>query len=138
MSAYEQWVEAYVTRHPNRFVRGRCAEATVEMIKAFPELRRACGFVTVQWGRDQHWWCVAPDGSVVDPTAEQFGAMGVFEYEEIDTSNPEHVARIPIAKCMECSGAVYEHSASVLFCSDECATACAAAMMAPPPKMSES
>jgi hypothetical protein len=114
-NTYAEWIEAYVASQPDRFVRGKCDEATRAMVAAFPELRRAAGFVYCRWGRDQHWWCVAPDGAIVDPTVEQFGA--VFRYEELDLNDPESVKRIPTGVCADCGGDTYEGK---YFCSDEC------------------
>lgn len=117
MSAYAEWIEAYVARRPSRFVRGLCGIATAEMVAAFPELRRACGFVQVLHGNgereEQHWWCVAPDGTVVDPTREQF--LAVFSYEEIDPAKPHR--RIPTGRCMDCGGDTFDGDT---FCSKEC------------------
>ena len=52
---YDAWIQDYVAQKQG-FVRGRCKEATVAMVKAFPELRLAAGFAHVTWGRDEHWW----------------------------------------------------------------------------------
>lgn len=117
LEQYAAWIEQYVSAQPSRFVRGKCADATEQMVVAFPELRRACGFVFVQWGRDQHWWCVTPDGTIVDPTAEQFGPCGVCDYEELDLSDPATLARIPTGKCMECGDPAYLR---LTFCSYAC------------------
>lgn len=112
---YEEWIENYVSRQPERFVRGKCKDACSEMRLQFPELRAAAGFVYCTWGRDQHWWCVTPDGTVVDPTKEQF--QRVFMYEELDLLDPNDRARVPTGVCMDCGGDVYE---SKTFCSDQC------------------
>lgn len=115
---YADWISAYVARNKG-FVRGLCDPATTEMVKAFPELRRACGLATWNAGhrevRDQHWWCVAPDGMIVDPTAAQF--TGQVLYEELNLDNPDDVARIPTGVCMGCGGDVYEGKT---FCGDAC------------------
>lgn len=118
---YAEWIESYVTCIPNRFVRGKCAEATRKMVEEFPELRRACGFVFAPWGEDQHWWCVAPDGSVVDPTREQFPWVG--GYEEVDPANPHRP--IPTGRCMECGNSAY---GGETFCDKECETTFCASM----------
>lgn len=110
---YAEWIEGYVSAQPNRFVRGKCAEATEAMLKVFPELRRVCGFVLTHWGEDQHWWCVAPDGSIVDPTKAQF--PWVANYEEVDPSAPHRP--IPTGACMDCGGPAFNGDT---FCSKEC------------------
>lgn len=117
--AYRAWIEAYVASQPRSYVRGKCAAATLAMVEAFPELKRQCGFVHVDWGREQHWWCVAPDGSIVDPTVSQYPFGYAFEYEPLDLSNPADVARIPTGKCANCGGHIYNHFDSTV-CSDEC------------------
>lgn len=117
--SYADWIENYVARHDD-FVRGKCDRATKEMVEAFPELRRAAGFAHVSWGRDQHWWCVAPDGSVVDPTASQFGTRGVLRYEELDLKDPATRGRVPTGRCMDCGDDVYNRDT---FCSPECEAA---------------
>jgi hypothetical protein len=111
---YTSWIEDYLVRH-NNFVRGKCDEATVEMVEAFPELRRACGFVFCSWGEDTHWWCVAPDGSVIDPTKAQFNGL-VFSYEEIDPKKPHRP--LPTGPCGTCRNYVYD---GTMFCSTSCA-----------------
>jgi hypothetical protein len=85
------------------------------MVKAFPELRVACGFCLCTWGKDQHWWCVAPDGTVVDPTKSQFHA--VFGYEEVDPNDPATRNRVPSGVCMDCGDAVFNGNT---FCCHEC------------------
>lgn len=113
---YAEWIETYVARQPNRFVRGKCSDATKEMVAAFPELRRVCGFVRAPWGDDQHWWCIAPDGSVVDPTREQFPA--VFGYEEVDLANPHRP--IPTGRCADCGEPTFNGES---FCGSACEAA---------------
>lgn len=114
--SYERWIADYV-RAQRSFVRGRCADATALMVKAFPELRRACGFVVVLHPNgiheEQHWWCVAPDGTIVDPTVSQF--IRALSYEEIDPANPHRP--IPTGKCMECGEPAFNGNT---FCSSSC------------------
>lgn len=116
--AYDRWIQAYVARY-NGFVRGKCQPATLEMQAAFPELRIAAGFAHVSWGRDQHFWCVAPDGSVVDPTAAQFQLP--IHYEELDLNDPKTRELVPIGKCMNCGEETYVASLSADMCSQKCA-----------------
>lgn len=117
---YAEWIEQYVSFQEGRYVRGKCASATKAMVVAFPELRRVAGFAHVdhQW-TDQHWWCVAPDGTVVDPTAEQFGQVGqhLVDYEELDLNDPKTRGMIPTGRCMDCGDPVYN---GATFCNSEC------------------
>jgi hypothetical protein len=127
-SQWIAWIERYVASQPHRFVRGKCKEAVEQMHQDFPELRKACGFV--HWAipsrpiQDQHWWCVSPEGIVVDPTAEQFRhSVSEPRYEELDMNSVEDRARIPIGKCMGCGEATYPTSPAHNFCSELCADA---------------
>src|ERR1700686_5059793 len=112
---YADWITKYVASQPQGFVRGKCREATNAMVKAFPELRRAAGFVYCSWGREQHFWCVTENGKIADPTRSQFAA--VFEYEELDLKDPEARKRIPTGVCMDCGEDVYEGKT---FCNKNC------------------
>ncbi len=117
---YAEWIAAYVAKHDG-FVRGKCKKATEEMIATFPELRKAAGFVYCRWGRDQHWWCVDPDGTIVDPTAAQFQGY-IYGYKELDFADPEDVDSIPIGKCANCGGPIYRTSERTdTVCSNICA-----------------
>jgi hypothetical protein len=114
---YSEWIENYVSAQPNRFVRGMCMDATQKMAEAFPELRRECGFVTVLHPNgvheEQHWWCVTPDGGIVDPTAVQF--LQVFTYEAVDPANPSRP--IPTGTCADCGENTFNGAS---FCSSVC------------------
>jgi hypothetical protein len=103
---YVEWIKAYVAKN-NDFVRGKCQEACSEMRLEFPELRAAAGFAHVTWGRDQHWWCVAPDGTIVDPTKAQFQFAVVLQYEELDLNDPSTRDLIPSGICPNCGGECY-------------------------------
>lgn len=115
MNKYEAWIQEYVERTP--FLRGQCDIATREMVAKFPELKRVGGFVYPPWGREQHWWCLAPDGTILDPTREQYPGWCDLGYEAIDLSNPEEAKRVPTGRCMDCGGDVYEHAT---FCNKTC------------------
>lgn len=98
---------------------GQCAEITQLMITDFPELRRVRGhYYCSMWGKRSHWWCVAPDGSVVDPTAIQFPSRGAGEYVPHEEGSPE-----PTGKCPNCGGYCYEGR-------DLCSAACRWSYMA--------
>jgi hypothetical protein len=109
---YAEWIAA---RYPDTAsARACCAEATRKLVAAFPELRRVRGhYVCPLWGPREHWWCVAPDGSVVDPTQAQFPTRGGFEYEERDETRPE-----PTGRCHNCGEYCYGGR------TDTCSAAC--------------
>jgi len=106
--------------------RGKCQERSTAMARAFPELRVVAGYYyDAHWGPQQHWWCVAPDGTVVDPTAAQFPTAGRGGYEELA---PEER---PVGTCMDCGedvfaqytdddGAVVANPSAPTFCSPRC------------------
>jgi hypothetical protein len=110
---YAAWIDAtYPTRES---AYGQCDEATARMVAAFPELKRVRGhYHCILWGERAHWWCVSPEGDIVDPTARQFPSRG-GHYEPWQEGEPE-----PTGMCPECGGLCYE-GASV--CSDECGRA---------------
>lgn len=122
---YDEWIAAYAdrARAAKSSVFGRCREATDEMAAAFPELRRTPGHVLVlDWGRRAHWWLVAPDGSVVDPTAAQFPA--IIEYEPFEPG-----VEVRVGRCMNCGEDLYAYPQSLdeqltkpMFCGDVCAS----------------
>jgi len=119
VSAYTDWIEAnYPTPES---ARNQCHMATAQMVEKFPELWRRRGYyIDVLWGRRHHWWCVDPQGAIVDPTAHQFPGCGQGDYEALDES-----AVMPIGKCLECGGLVYEsqgHS-DPQFCNAKCRAA---------------
>jgi hypothetical protein len=119
---YQQWEDEYI-RSCGTYINtgkpclhGRCAEGTLEARKAFPELARVRGHVR---GRGDHWWCVAPDGTIIDPTRAQWNPIPDAEdYEFLDESTAD---RLPIGKCPGCGGFRYQGSSGV--CSAECALA---------------
>lgn len=61
--------------------RGKCKEFCEKAITENPSLTLVRGhYVDPAWGKQQHWWCVQPDGVIVDPTAKQFPSKGHGEY----------------------------------------------------------
>ena len=90
-------------------VRGRCATASAAMVAVFPELRRVRG----HYNGVPHWWCVAPDGTIVDPTARQFVPGGTY----VEYHGPD-----PLGKCMNCGALVWTPlpGGDTSACSDEC------------------
>jgi hypothetical protein len=108
-TTYREWIAANVTGN----VFGKCYDWSCDMADAFPELRLVRGhYYCTAWGERAHWWLVAPDGSIVDPTAEQFPSRGAGEYIELDLNAP-----VPTGKCLNCGELVYQGDS---VCSPEC------------------
>lgn len=108
---YSQWM------FDNPFGSGQCAEATLAMVAAFPELRRVRGHVFLMGTAKQpaHWWCVDPDGRIVDPTAHQY--PNLVGYDEWIEGEEE-----PVGRCANCGGYIYASSGYTdTVCSDACA-----------------
>jgi hypothetical protein len=83
---YIQWIDAYVTS--GKPIRGECRQVCAEMLVHFPELRLKGGYVRTPIGSDLHYWLLAPDGSIVDPTEAQFGYLDPEDYEDAGTTDP--------------------------------------------------
>lgn len=113
LNPYSVWIAANVEGDGY----GKCAEVTQAMAAAFPELKRVRGhYYCLIWGERSHWWLVAPDGSIVDPTAAQFPTKGNGEYVEWTEGDEE-----PTGKCANCGGYVYGGTV--------CSSACYSAMV---------
>lgn len=92
---------------------GRCREVTDRMVQQFPELRQVRGYYHCPiWGEREHWWCVDPNGKVVDPTFAQFPSKGIGEY--VEYHGPEATGM-----CPECGGYCFDGN---YFCSEPCKT----------------
>lgn len=97
---------------------GKCASATLEMQKVFPELKRIRGhYHCVIWGTRMHWWLVDEnneliDNEIIDPTCEQFPTKGNGVYEPWIEGSPE-----PTGKCPNCGELCYDNK---YCCSDSC------------------
>ena len=96
-AAYRDWIDRHYICAADCY--GKCHQAARIMQEAFPELRIVVGYVTAgSWGERDHAWLVAPDGSIVDPTAQQF-QQGVSDYQEWKPGDPVNVG--PCANCGE-------------------------------------
>jgi hypothetical protein len=94
------------------------------MVAVFPELRRVRGhYYCPIWGERAHWWLVAPDGLIVDPTAAQFPSLGGGEYVEWEEGREE-----PTGICPQCGDHVYGGGTC---CSEDCHRAYVAYCMNP-------
>lgn len=97
LDKYLHWIERNVPKDCLNL----CGPMVSEMAEKFPELRKACGEVLISTGYWRpHWWLVAPDGEIIDPTVAQFSSeyyglhTYVVEYNEFD--------RQPTGKCPQC------------------------------------
>jgi hypothetical protein len=107
---------AYDEADSYRKYRGRCKEMSEAAIAADPTLTLVRGhYFCPIWRSDEpHWWCVQPDGAIVDPTREQFPSRGHGIYTPFDGVIP----------CSECGKEMTEDEADVdgnyAFCSHLC------------------
>lgn len=115
---YQDWIRAFEERCGGAHATlGRCRQAAEEMIQAFPELSLEKGHVEcpLPWGRRGHWWCVAPNGEIVDPTAGQF-TCGIFDYDPFKEGD-----EVVIGKCMQCGETIWGQPGGYeYFCSKDC------------------
>lgn len=94
---YAEWIKENV---PETY--GSCREATRDMLKAFPHLRRVRGhYYCWVWGKRKHWWLMDGD-TILDPTASQFPSKGEGRYEELPPDTPE-----PTGMCPNCGEYCY-------------------------------
>jgi hypothetical protein len=99
---YAEWITAHRNPDDPFHGRGACESLSSLMAQEFPELRQTAGYYYDScWGPQQHWWCVAPDGTVVDPTSEQFPSKGRGTYEELSEDDR------PVGCCMDCGSDVF-------------------------------
>ncbi len=96
--------------------RGRCRELAEAAVKVDPTLTLIRGYYHCPfWGEQQHWWCKAPDGKIVDPSKDQFPSKGAGVYVEFDGSY----------ECEYCGKPVKEDDAYFnghhAYCSYDCA-----------------
>lgn len=99
--------------------RGKCKELAEQACQADPTLRLVRGhYFCPTWGKQAHWWAVAPDGRIVDPSARQFPSLGMGDYEPFGG----------LHECEQCGRQVTEDEAYIdpphLFCSYECYGRC--------------
>ena len=118
MEKYQEFIRDWSDIHGGDVCQ-TCKEASAEMVKRFSELKQVRGHVVMVGAPDgdkrpwPHWWCVAEDGLIVDPTREQFPCSSL-EYTPIDES------RTLVGKCMHCGGVVYAETGTAPFCSEKC------------------
>ena len=125
MSKYTDWISTWLkTNNPY----GECQRAVEELCEAFPELVKTRGHVRCLWGKRAHWWAVAPNGHIVDPTVRQFGGP-VVDYEPWTPGE-----EVRVGKCMECGDDIWREVEDLekvqreSMCSKDCEKAFSAAM----------
>lgn len=96
--------------------RGKCKELSEAEVARDPSLRLVRGhYFCPLWNREEpHWWCVRPDGAIVDPSARQFPSKGTGIYTEFNG----------MVSCAQCGKEVPEEEARFdsryAFCSSRC------------------
>lgn len=95
--------------------RGKCKEFSERLVQEDPTLRLVRGhYYDYAWGEQPHWWCEHEDGTIVDPTRDQFPSRGAGLYVPFDG----HL------ECSNCGKEMREEDASFdsnyAFCSYEC------------------
>ena len=109
MKKYNLWISENVNE-----TYGKCAELTLKMQEAFPELTRVRGhYYCYTWGEREHWWLFDEENQqIVDPTVDQFPSKGIGEYMPLDESLPE-----PTGMCPNCGEYCFEGNS---MCSENC------------------
>lgn len=95
---YTSWIKGY--RASVNSTLGRCKEATAAMVKDFPELKIVPGHVYTDWGKRGHFWCETEDGTIIDPTADQFNV--IWDYEAFEPGQ-----EVRVGKCMNCGDEIW-------------------------------
>lgn len=103
--AYRTWETEAHKRHltvdGKLYLRGSCGSLSAEAVRRFPELRLVRG----RCGWSEHWWCLAPDGTIIDPTVKQFRAgITAGDYRFLDESTAD---RLSTGMCGNCGGPLY-------------------------------
>jgi hypothetical protein len=88
-----------------RLYRGRCKEMSEEACAKDRTLKLVRGhYYCPVWNSDEpHWWCERPDGSVYDPTAQQFPSGGAGIYTPFDG----------FVACAQCGKEIPEEQATI-------------------------
>ncbi len=95
--------------------RGKCQEMSEALVANDPTLALVRGHYHCPfWGEQAHWWTRKPDGTIVDPTKDQFPSKGIGQYVEFDGN----------VECSNCGNLMCENEATYesryAFCSYEC------------------
>lgn len=109
-------------------LRAQCGPFTKAFIEKFPELSLRSGFIMFRSGfRSEHFWCVKEDGTIVDPTVDQFHWDPIMEpAPRYKVFNPEE-DEVYLGKCPNCGEEIHGISEGpnaldfTGYCDDECA-----------------
>lgn len=95
--------------------RGKCKEMSEALVRQDPTLVLVRGHYHCPiWGEQGHWWCKRPDGTIVDPTRDQFPSRGIGEYVEFD-------GKVSCSNCgKEGNEEDFGYESRYAFCSTEC------------------
>lgn len=65
----------------NQALRGKCKEYAEKLVEEDSSLTLQRGhYICPIWGKQPHWWTTKPDGSIIDPTIDQFPKPHIGEY----------------------------------------------------------
>jgi len=95
--------------------RGKCKEMSEALVATDPTLTLVRGhYYCPIWGLQPHWWAKRQDGTIVDPTKDQFPSRGIGEYVEFNG----------MIDCANCGKEICEEDADIdgnyAFCSYRC------------------
>lgn len=110
---YLEWIESNVPSDETGFGNaGKCLEFSSRMVEAFPELILCKGVVFSRSNPDNytranykeylHAWVQTQDGTIFDPTKNQFALLGELEYMRF----PDDVDQVE--KCINCGRYFYD------------------------------
>ena len=96
--------------------RGKCKEYVDNAIEKDSTLTAVRGhYCCPFWGMQAHWWCIRQDGTIFDPTIEQFPKPHIGDYIPFDGT----------FDCSQCGKRILEEQAvlngNYAFCSTACA-----------------
>ena len=102
--------------------RGKCKELSEAAVATDPTLTLVRGhYFCPIWNSNQaHWWTTRPDGSIYDPTKNQFPSKGAGIYKPFDGT----------VECDQCGKGMTENEAAensvsnYAFCSYDCYVRC--------------
>jgi hypothetical protein len=95
--------------------RGKCKEMSEALAASDATLTLVRGYYHCPiWGEQAHWWTKKPDGTIIDPSKDQFPSRGIGDYVEFDGT----------VECAECGKVIPEEEADIegnyAFCSYRC------------------